>query len=176
MEGRAALVVALITIGAKLVYEQWRDKKRLAIILGGLAGAGVLALLVSDKAGTLLNSVFLLHDKYRGVGSGFVGRDQLWNVAWHWFMASPIIGNGAGFFDRYGVEIHNFFLFGLSEFGILSLIIYGMIFYLFLRALSHQQEVVLLLPRHPGFLDVQRPVFQYQSLSVPALRRAFRPR
>jgi hypothetical protein len=131
MEGRAALVVALITIGAKLVYEQWRNKKRLALILGGLAGAGLLALLVSDKAGKLLNSAFLLHDKYRGIGSGFVGRDQLWNVAWHWFMASPIIGNGAGFFDRYGVEIHNFFLFGLSEFGILSLIIYGMIFYLF---------------------------------------------
>ncbi|QAY95609.1 hypothetical protein CWB41_07530 [Methylovirgula ligni] len=131
MEGRAALVVALITIGAKLVYDEWRNKKRLALILGGLAGAGVLALLVSDKAGTLLNSAFLLHDKYRGIGSGFVGRDQLWNVAWHWFMASPIIGNGAGFFDRYGVEIHNFFLFGLSEFGILSLLIYGMIFYLF---------------------------------------------
>ncbi|MEI9915007.1 MAG: hypothetical protein WDN29_03495 [Methylovirgula sp.] len=48
-----------------------------------------------------------------------------------WFRASPIIGNGADFFDRNGVEIHNFFLFGLSEFGLLSLIIYGMIFYLF---------------------------------------------
>ncbi len=131
MEGRAALVVALITIGAKLVYEEWRDKKRLALILGGLAGAGVLALLLSDKAQKVLNSAFLLHDKYRGIGSGFVGRDQLWSVAWHWFMASPLIGNGAGFFDRYGVEIHNFFLFGLSEFGILSLIIYGTIFYLF---------------------------------------------
>lgn len=130
MEGRAALLVALITVGAKLVYDQWRDKKRLALILAALVGAGVVALLVSDKAGKVLNSAFLLHDKYRGLGSGFVGRDQLWSVAWHWFIASPIIGNGAGFFDRYGVEIHNFFLFGLSEFGLLSLIIYGTIFYL----------------------------------------------
>ena len=176
MEGRAALVVALITIGAKLVYEQWRNKKRLALILGGLAGAGLLALLVSDKAGKLLNSAFLLHDKYRGIGSGFVGRDQLWNVAWHWFMASPIIGNGAGFFDRYGVEIHNFFFVrsvrirhSLADHlrdDLLS----------FLRALSHQQEVVLLLPRHSGLLDVQRPVFQHQPVSVPALCRALRPR
>ena len=63
--------------------------------------------------------------------SGFVGRDKLWSEAWHYFLASPIIGNGAGFFDRYGVEIHNFFLYGLSEFGLLSLLIYGMIFFLF---------------------------------------------
>ncbi|MEW6437680.1 MAG: hypothetical protein AB1508_11010 [Pseudomonadota bacterium] len=130
MEGRAAFVVAVITIGAKLVYEEWNNKKRLALILGGLACAGAALLLLSNKAAALLNSILLLHDKYRGLGSGFVGRDQLWSVAWHWFLASPIIGNGAGFFDRYGVEIHNFFLFGLSEFGILSLVIYGMIFFL----------------------------------------------
>jgi O-antigen ligase len=87
--------------------------------------------LVSSKAASVFNSIFLLHDKYRGLGSGFVGRDQLWTTAWQWFKASPIIGNGAGFFDRNNVEIHNFFLFGLSEFGLLSLIIYGVIFYLF---------------------------------------------
>jgi hypothetical protein len=130
MEGRAAFVVALITIGARLVYSEWGNKKRLALILGGIACAGVAALLLSNKAASAFDSILLLHDKYRGLGSGFVGRDQLWSVAWHWFLASPIIGNGAGFFDRYGVEIHNFFLFGLSEFGILSLAIYGMIFYL----------------------------------------------
>ncbi len=131
MEGRAALVVVLVTILAKLVYSEWHNKKRLALILGGLALAGVAALLLSNKAADALNAIFLLHDKYRGLGSGFVGRDQLWSVAWHWFLASPIIGNGAGFFDRYNVEVHNFFLFGLSEFGILSLVIYGMIFFLF---------------------------------------------
>jgi len=130
MEGRAALVVALVAVGARLIYDEWHDKKRLALILGGLVSVGVAALLVSNKAASVLNSIFLIHDKYRGIGSGFVGRDQLWSVAWHWFMASPIIGNGAGFFDRYNVEVHNFFLFGLSEFGLLSLIIYATIFYL----------------------------------------------
>ena len=115
--GPRRALVALITVGAKLVYDQWRDKKRLALILAALVGAGVVALLVSDKAGKCSTRPFSCIDKYRGLGSGFVGRDQLWSVAWHWFMASPIIGNGAGFFYCYGVEIHNFFLFGLSEFG-----------------------------------------------------------
>ncbi len=131
MEGRAALIVALIAIGAKFVYDQWDNKKRLALLCVALVCAGAAAVLVSSKAAGVLNSIFKLNDKYRGFGSGFVGRDQLWSTAWHWFTASPIIGNGAGFFDRNGVEIHNFFLFGLSEFGLLSLIIYGMIFYLF---------------------------------------------
>jgi hypothetical protein len=131
MEGRAALIVAIIAVGAKFVYDQWDNKKCLALICGLLACAGAALVLVSSKAASVFNSIFLLHDKYRGLGSGFVGRDQLWSTAWRWFKASPIIGNGAGFFDRNGVEIHNFFLFGLSEFGLLSLIIYGMIFYLF---------------------------------------------
>jgi hypothetical protein len=130
MEGRAALVVALVTIAAKIIGDQWRDKKRLALIAAAFTSLGALALLFSHRAMHALNAVFLLHDKYRGLGSGFVGRDELWSTAWHWFTAHPIIGNGAGFFDRDNIEIHNFFLFGLSEFGLLSLAIYGMIFYL----------------------------------------------
>jgi O-antigen ligase len=130
MQGRAAMIVALAAIVAKLIVDQWQNKKRLALIGGALAGLGALALLVSHKAMNALNTLFMLQDKYRGLGSGFVGRDQLWGTAWHWFLASPIIGNGAGFFDRDNIEVHNFFLFGLSEFGILSLAIYGMIFYL----------------------------------------------
>lgn len=131
MQGRAALLVALVTIGSKLFLSE-RTKRQRLLLAGGLIAAALIAcLLWWHSIDAYLNSVFFIHDKYRGVDSGFVGRDKLWSEAWQYFLASPIIGNGAGFFDRYGVEIHNFFLYGLSEFGLLSLFIYGMIFFLF---------------------------------------------
>jgi len=131
MQGRAALLVALITILSKLFFDQRRNKARLIVVSVVIFTGLAVLLYVSDTAYNYVDSIFLLHHKYRGLNTGFTGRDQLWSVAWNYFLASPIIGNGAGFFDRYKVEVHNFFLFGLSEFGILSLVIYGTIFFLF---------------------------------------------
>jgi O-antigen ligase len=131
MQGRAALLVALIAIFSKFYFSE-RSKNARLILLVVLLVSGLSAVLFwSGTAYNYLNSIFLLHDKYRGMNTGFTGRDRLWGTAWEYFLKSPIIGNGAGFFDRYGVAVHNFFLFGLSEFGILSLLIYGMIFFLF---------------------------------------------
>lgn len=61
------------------------------------------------------------------MNTGFVGRDELWEKC---FIQSPIIRNGVGF-GECGVEAHNFFFYGLSRFGILSLLIVGMILFLY---------------------------------------------
>jgi O-antigen ligase len=78
---------------------------------------------------TYISSFLFLDDEYRGLASGFVGRDDLWSGAWNYFLLSPIIGNGAGFFEHLvDVYPHNFFLYGLSEFGLLSLPVFGIMF------------------------------------------------
>ncbi len=130
MQGRAALLVALITIASKLYFSGPNKKNRLVLSVVLLVSGASALLFWSGPVYSYIDSVFFLRDKYRGVNTGFVGRDQLWNAAWEYFLKSPIIGNGAGYFDRYEVNVHNFFLYGLSEFGILSLLIYGMIFFL----------------------------------------------
>ena len=58
MEGRAALIVAIIAVGAKFVYDQWDNKKRLALVCGLLACAGAALRAGVEQSGQRLQFDF----------------------------------------------------------------------------------------------------------------------
>jgi len=69
----------------------------------------------------------MLDNKYRGLSSGFSGRDVLWKMSWQMFLDSPLVGHGLGYFSHIGfVGSHNIILYSLASgglFGILPLFI-----------------------------------------------------
>ena len=123
MQGRSALLASLLAIALRIFADLKTTKNRLYFSFFVSFG-GLLAFYLSN-ASSDINSLLKLDDEYRGIGTGFVGRDELWSIGWNNFLSSPLVGNGVG--DS--VVAHNFFLYGLAEFGLLSLILFGFIFY-----------------------------------------------
>jgi O-antigen ligase len=124
MEGRSGLIVSLTAVAVKLYFCIEQQKERMIVTLAAIFALFILYLFFYDNIYTYFNQTFLLGDEYRGVNTRFVGRDELWESGWKCFIESPIIGYGVGF-GECGVEAHNFFLYGLSRFGSLSLLIFG---------------------------------------------------
>jgi len=131
MQGRSGLFVSIASLAIKLYFGIERPKTR-AITTSILVVVGlVLYLFFLDAVTAYFNALFLIDDEYRGTSTGFTGRDELWGAAWNYFLQSPVIGNGVVNYGEIGVEPHNFFLFGLTKFGMLSFLIFGMIIYLY---------------------------------------------
>lgn len=131
MQGRSALIVALVALAAKLFFGIESTQKRLiAALMIAFVGLVLFIFFFAD-VNAFFNAMFLVDDEYRGSSTGFTGRDQLWGAAWKYFEQSPFIGNGVGFGEKVGVEPHNFFLYGLSQFGLLSFFIFGTILFLY---------------------------------------------
>lgn len=141
MQSRAAMVFILLLQAVCLVYSYVLNGSRLVQGVTVLAGLGVLVGLAMNP--DVISEVFLLNDPYRGVGTGFVGRDTLWQNAFDAFITSPIFGNGYGYFDAIkSAGAHNFFLFTLAENGIFSLIIDGWVLYgIFRFGLARSREL-----------------------------------
>jgi O-antigen ligase len=131
MQGRAGLIVSILAIAISLYT---RIKSTVNRSMVGVVAIGVLIAsltIYNEETLAYFNSILLLDDEHRGVDTGYVGRGDLWEGAWRAFLQSPIVGNGAGFEERLGVNPHNYFLYGLALFGMLSIFIFGVIFYLF---------------------------------------------
>lgn len=129
MQGRSALIASFVAL-ASYILVRLKNQKRRSFALYTIAPLLIVGIILFwQELYTYISSALFLDDEYRGLASGFVGRDDLWSGAWNYFLLSPIIGNGAGFFDHLvDVDPHNFFLYGLSEFGLLSLLIFGIMF------------------------------------------------
>jgi len=125
LQARSAVVVDLYLVVLVVYYNFVHNrtyKVRLAFVLL-FSIAGVLAIGLS---GGVIQDLFLADDQYRGVGTEFSGRGQLWQFAWNAFYENPYFGKGYGYYDAIGsVGAHNVLLFILSEDGLLGLIILG---------------------------------------------------
>lgn len=110
------------------------------LVLGGLALRAHARLLVTGVAAiVLLGGVALLagHHSAAGAGSGRLsslsgnGRGDYWRVALDQFRAHPVLGGGAGTWDRWwlarrpnangALDAHSLYLETLSELGVLGL-------------------------------------------------------
>jgi len=121
MQGRSAILASFIALFCVAARYMTRYQRHLLLYVGAPISILLLATFW-QQCYAIFVSVFLVDDQYRGIDTGFVGRADLWGVAWALFEKSPIVGNGAGFFNTMGdVTAHNFFLYGLVEFGVLSL-------------------------------------------------------
>lgn len=125
VQARASLLAALVVIAG---VEAWGQRgvltRMLAIGAAGLVAVCVL-LLVSPSAMSrasdfVANQIFMANNPNRGLGSGFVGRDETWAVAVKDIIASPIAGKGMQQSGQtlLGLPIHNGYLKNLAEFGV----------------------------------------------------------
>lgn len=147
MQGRAAMITIVLSIVLRTMHEGFiasdRSKVQLRIILATPAAA-----LLAVLAVPYLASALMLDDRHRGLGTGFVGRTDQWNIAWNAFLDSPITGQGLGWFERtQELGAHNFFLYGLAEMGLVATALFAMLAYFAVRAFRfHGWKVVSLSP------------------------------
>ena len=126
VQARASLLAVLVVMGG---VEAWGQRGMFQRILA-LGAAGLVAvcvmLLVSPSAMTqasdfVANQIFMANNPNRGLGSGFVGRDETWAVALKDVAASPIAGKGMQQSGQtlLGLPIHNGYLKNFAEFGVI---------------------------------------------------------
>jgi len=126
LQARAALVAVMI-VSALTLYKGFFSGLGLAVRVLAIMSVvlGVVILFLATNGSDLFVSALQLDDENRGVGTGFVGRDERWGYAWNAFMASPLFGVGFGYFRdaaRLDLSPHNFVMHMLAEMGMLSLV------------------------------------------------------
>ncbi len=90
---RGSLVA--LAVFAITYYAAYKGTYR-AIVHGLIATAafGVVVLVYPHLRHAITNDVFMVHDKARGMGSGFTGRVDAWKQAINAFWKNPILGYG----------------------------------------------------------------------------------
>jgi len=147
MQGRAALLVAFGAFTIRLVIHLRTFAQKSTQNLGIVLGLGILALIplvpaMMEIGGTLLQ----IDDEHRGASTGFVGRDRLWANAFELFSQNPFFGVGASYFEAADREpVHNFYLYGLTLYGITSLAIYASLFCAGLVAFRRNPRATMIL-------------------------------
>lgn len=95
-----------------------RSRQR-AMIFGAAALALVVAAFFSGVLISAFTSYFAIHNKYRGLGTGFTGRFTVWRTVWDLFLENPILGVGfRSLSEVIGIEAHNGYLNLLAEIGL----------------------------------------------------------
>lgn len=127
LQARSAMlaisIVGLIALNFALV-EKTSAIFRVALLCAIVAVAAlVMEVFSSGGINRLVSELLLLDDQYRGMGTGFVNRDEHWDSAWQTFSRYPVFGVGFGYFY---VQVeggpHNFWLYMITQLGLLSII------------------------------------------------------
>lgn len=133
VQARGAMLACGVTVMVVILYEYggvFRRGTVARLILGGfLAGMAALAAVVVLTWNTgvfgavdfVRDKVLLVHDEYRGLGTGVTGRLEAWAEAWSSFLDRPLLGHGIDTMPA----VHNGFLILASEGGILLLTAIG---------------------------------------------------
>ena len=134
METRSAMLVGLCAIVVILIFDGHRrlsQGRAIALLVLGTIGA---VLLIAVGAGVKLSdaasSLFLLNDPHRGIETGGSGRSDLWQWSLQLFQQSPLVGHNLGYFESIGfIGSHNFILYGLAQYGLMSMLFVGSVIY-----------------------------------------------
>lgn len=127
MQARSAMlstfIIALVALNLVLVRRTTVALRILVLVVVVGLTAFFVQLFSSDGISGIVSSLLLLNDQHRGLGTGFVGRDEHWDSAWETFFNHPAFGVGFGYFHvQDEASPHNYWLYMISELGLLSLI------------------------------------------------------
>ena len=113
-----------------------KQRFSLIILLGGYF-SGLLLLIVfvifslspSDIVNWISNDIMLIHDKFRGIGSGISGRVEITAISIEIFSMNPLLGQGTenAFVNETGTRVHSGPLLLLVEFGVLGIVPSGIL-------------------------------------------------
>jgi O-antigen ligase len=128
LESRAAMITIFLMYFLKYADVINYRRGMLQIIAIGTAVCVVAALAVYYVD---WNSLLLIDDPNRGIGTGAAGRSERWEFGWNAFLSAPIFGNGYSFYyDQDTPGAHNFFIYLLALFGMFGVLLLMM--YIFL--------------------------------------------
>jgi O-antigen ligase len=147
MQGRSAIVAIVLATGLRSVHEiflSFRSRRTQIYVLLAIP-AGIATLYWSFP---ILVQAMMFDDIHRGADTGFVGRADRWAFAWQTFLSRPLTGRGLGSYADLDMESpHDFFLYGLAEMGLLSVPLFLMIGYMYVKAFRiHGWKVVSIAP------------------------------
>jgi O-antigen ligase len=127
-ESRGALTGAIVA----LLLDHWipmRRRTRVPWVLATILGSLCVVVFASSEVHSVISSLFLLDNPYRGVSSGFAGRVDQLPVALELIQQHPWVGNGFRVEDIYVANrmkdkaimaIHNGYLGTLAQIGLLG--------------------------------------------------------
>lgn len=147
---RNGMLATLVAGVVAMIHWQWSTGRFWRISRNAALTAGVLvlaALAVSPyywqrAVDYVTNDLFLVTDKYRGMGSGASGRGAIWRELHRAWLSSPIWGRGYDFGATLGAATDGGYILTLAETGILGL---AGVLLCFLTAVKR-----LAFPRHLG--------------------------
>jgi len=124
-ESRSALgaVLLALLVFALLHAYQVRERRGALALIGVIFCAAIVAVLYYGTIESWFSSLFFLNDRYRGLGTGFTGREGAWQEAIDLFMENPVLGVGFRMHERYMTvtpSAHNGYLSILAETGIVG--------------------------------------------------------
>jgi O-antigen ligase len=137
MQTRSAMLAGIAAAIVTLIFDRDRRLSR-GRALALLLFVPVVALLVigvgaGGKLSDAVSNIFLLNDAHRGVESGGSGRSDLWQWSLEIFQQSPLVGHNLTYFESIGfIGSHNFVLYGLAQYGLMSLFLFGSIIYAYI--------------------------------------------
>lgn len=121
--GSFLAAITAIVVRALLLYvtgERLRSRRTLLAAAAACVCASAF-LTQWDWVRAAVYDLFLLDDRYRGLGTGFTGRIEAWQEAFELFRANPIFGVGFRMHERYMSSLpsaHNGYLSMLADTGI----------------------------------------------------------
>lgn len=142
---RGSLVGLLAAMLALMIASALRLRSyRLVAAIAVAGGIPLVIMLVPSylaAIGDVISTdVFKVNDPYRGLGSGFTGRSDLWAEAINTWMRSPLFGVGYHQSDRFITDqlgAHSAYLSTLADMGVAGLLLYcGLLIWSFVAALS----------------------------------------
>lgn len=144
IESRTAMFCILIAFLIFIYIEKLRQYPPLYRVTMGLVLALLVAGVCAINSEKIMN-LFLLEDKYRGIGTGFVGREDNWNAAWTTFLQYPFFGVGFGYFRHDVITPHSMWLGMLSTMGLMSVFMLATIIQNYWRIYLLNREVFMFL-------------------------------
>lgn len=129
---RGSLVGLVSGLSIVVLIAAWELRgPRLAASLLSLCAVLIAVMVIPSyftvASNFVANHVLLLHDPYRGLGTGFTGREGLWRDAIAAWMQAPLLGVGFHQSFEYTdlVGAHNAYLATLADMGICGLLLYA---------------------------------------------------
>lgn len=134
LQARSAVLACILMIGLIIIINKDGSISPLKITFAAFTTFILIAIAISANFSgsifTTISDALFLNSEYRGIGSGASGRYGLWIFAIELFQQSPIFGYPPGYFSKIGyIGPHNIFLFGLSQYGLMSAFLFGAFLY-----------------------------------------------
>jgi O-antigen ligase len=122
---------------------------RLVAVVSGMAAMLFTAIAIQpnlfEAVETVMSDVLKLDDPYRGTGTGFTGRDRLWDEAFEAWTTSPFFGVGYHQHIKVmsAIGAHNAYLALLVDTGVVGVLLYcALLVWAFVAALSIREQEV----------------------------------